>query len=193
MPLGCMIAVAMRLLVWPRRAADELRAGVALGTARAARLAAVALISYTRPPGIEEPGHESDLPGSVDELQRRSGEHQRNLDDAAREPGIHDIERDVLARRTRAHRADRSRVRAESSVRRETMRSRRVAACRRSGLDGDESGPARRRDRPARVRRVCQSLQRTTEQLRTVACQLRAESGNQDPPTRQRRSSGCCR
>jgi uncharacterized membrane protein YccC len=98
-PLGCAIAVAIGLLVWPRRPADELRAGVALDAAKAARVAGAALISYARPAGIEESGDDSELLRSVGDLQRRSGEHQRNLNDAAREPGIHDIERVLLARR----------------------------------------------------------------------------------------------
>jgi uncharacterized membrane protein YccC len=98
-PLGCAIAVAIGLLVWPRHAADELRAGVARDAARAARLAAAALISYGRRPGTEESTDDAELLGSVGDLQRRSDEHRRNLNDAAREPGLRITERELLARR----------------------------------------------------------------------------------------------
>jgi uncharacterized membrane protein YgaE (UPF0421/DUF939 family) len=80
-PLGCAIAVAVGMVLLPRRAVDRLRADLQADAVAAGELARSAVIAYAD--GKSAP----DLSERVNALSRANAGHVTALRDAAREPG----------------------------------------------------------------------------------------------------------
>jgi hypothetical protein len=86
-PLGCLIAVLVGLVVFPHRASTQLRAGLAVDAADATALAGDAVLAYLADPGVD-PGADPDSLGArCTRLEGRVAAHRAVLRDAGREPG----------------------------------------------------------------------------------------------------------
>jgi uncharacterized membrane protein YccC len=93
-PLGCVVAVAVGLVLWPHRAARQLRDGLEADIRQAGELARAALLAYV---GI---GADDGLPGALQRLTRRPTAHRAALREAGRElggEGLSALRRDVAA------------------------------------------------------------------------------------------------
>lgn len=86
-PLGCLIAVLVGLVVFPHRASTQLRAGLAVDATDATALAGDAVLAYLADPGVD-PGADPDPLGArCTRLEGRVAAHRAVLRDAGREPG----------------------------------------------------------------------------------------------------------
>ncbi len=81
-PLGCAVAVAVGLVLWPHRAADQLRSALPADAQRAGALIQSALLRYFGA------GTGDELMTETGKLTRRKAERAALLRDAAREPAL---------------------------------------------------------------------------------------------------------
>jgi uncharacterized membrane protein YccC len=82
-PLGCLIAVLVGLVVFPHRASTQLRAGLAVDATDATALAGDAVLAYLADPGADP----DSLGARCTRLEGRVAAHRAVLRDAGREPG----------------------------------------------------------------------------------------------------------
>lgn len=95
-PLGCAIAVGLGFVLFPKRAAKQLPAGLRTDVQRAGTLARSALLAYTGAAPA------ADLAAEAQALAGASSGRQGVLRDAAREPGAHGAGLLELQRQTTA-------------------------------------------------------------------------------------------
>jgi uncharacterized membrane protein YccC len=82
-PIGCLIAVLVGLVVFPHRASTQLRVGLAADARQATTLAADAVVAYIGGPGAAP----DDLSARRTRLEASVAAHRSVLRDAGREPG----------------------------------------------------------------------------------------------------------
>ena len=83
-PLGCVVAVAAGVVIFPRRASGQLRAGVRADTVEALALAGGALAVYL---GVADADDRSVVRARLNRLDASVRTHRATVRDAAREPG----------------------------------------------------------------------------------------------------------